>query len=231
MKKIILITITILLITLLVACKNTVDDSSSLLSTTTTIAESSLKTVDSKSSSNPKKTFHLFDENMVANFDGYKPCEYEDDVCIIKAKIPKSWEYKVDEVKSDIPIEEKNSHQFGGLSLYNKDIADNLPSSIAIPSPGVGTLNIAIERVTTPYYQDVFYDHQEELHTVNGLNGILGIYNKDSINHMNDSLYIGNIIFENMPDFRVFFHVKKDATQEEIQEMFNVLNSIEIIEK
>ena len=48
---------------------------------------------------------------------------------------------------------------------------------------------------------------------------------------MNDSLYIGNIIFENMPDFRAFFHVKKDATQEEIQEIFNVLNSIEIIEK
>ena len=110
-RKIIIILLPILLIT---GCdkKSSISENkdTSLFSVTST------KTVDSKSSSNPKKTFHLFDENMVANFDGYKPCEYEDDIYIIKVRIPNNWTYKLH--PEDDAISKDNSYPDCGLNLY-----------------------------------------------------------------------------------------------------------------
>jgi len=202
-RKIIIILLPILLIT---GCdkksSNSENKDASLFSVTST------ETVDSVDSSNPKKTFHLFDENMVANFDGYKPCEYEDDIYIIKVRIPNNWTYKLH--PEDDAISKDNSYPDCGLNLYKNTI--NM---------------ISISKFKASHnYQIEDFENNQEFTPKSKLKGILAysIYN--------DNTMQGIIQFERSPLIVVFIKdINMSNFEENKQEIFNVLNSIEIIEK
>lgn len=148
----------------------------------------------------------LFAEDMIASFDNYKPCEYEDDKCIIKAKIPDSWSYEL--YPGWDGNLKRNASPDCGLNLYKND-----------------TNIISVIRFKASHnYQIEDYESQENFTTVFGLKGIIAY----DIFSNNEKLQ-GFIQLEDSPLILIFLKdIDTKYFEENKQELFNVLNSIEI---
>lgn len=155
----------------------------------------------------------LFDDNMTANFENYKTYEYEIDDYIISTKIPENW------------IEEEcdyNNAPFYGIKFYNYKPKNKIEfAECATVFIGV----FARGKNDLPGCELNDYTYTDNITTLTSLNC-------DVFYNMLDnyySIYV-RILNENLCDVGIYISINRFFGETK-QEIFNVLNSIEIIEK
>jgi hypothetical protein len=203
MKNLISLILCGLLIFSLVACEKSQDESTALEESITSMSTTEGTTAEIK------QEFNLFAEDMAANFYDYKPCKYEDYKYTIKAEIPESWSYELCPGLDE--NFENSASSVCGLELYKND-----------------TNIISVIRYKDSHsYLTEDYDNQENFITKTGLKGVIAydIYSEDK-------KIQGFIQLENFPLILIHLnYMDVNYFEENKQEIFNVLNSINIVNK
>ena len=160
---------------------------------------------------------------MVANSDGYKSCELNEPRYIMKAKIPESWRYFADSEQAWTSTIEHDCAPSWGLTLYKEKKGEY---------PNNKSMIIDIERmargrndITSAPYDN--YDFEEKYNSSNDIS--YHVY----YSYLENDIYDGcigymQILNANMFDLAIEFYFDNDTN---FQELFNVIDSIEIIDK